>query len=95
MITNYKLEDLKPTGICCSRCGKGTLEPASGRFGPIYQCSALVCGFYLESRPTGKKCKFIRDSKKCGAWIVEGTKTIPDRCSDKTCPNRNPHKLHK
>ncbi|MFT7460288.1 MAG: hypothetical protein ACI909_002976, partial [Planctomycetota bacterium] len=27
--------------------------------------------------------------------IVEGTKTIPDRCSDKTCPNRNPHKLGK
>ncbi len=23
----------------------------------------------------------------------EGTKTIPDRCSDKKCPNHNPHKL--
>jgi hypothetical protein len=25
----------------------------------------------------------------------EGTKTIPERCSDKTCPNHNPHKLKK
>lgn len=23
----------------------------------------------------------------------ESTKTIPERCSDKTCPNHNPHKL--
>lgn len=95
MITNYSLDDLKPTGIRCSSCRKGTLEPARGPFGPIYQCSASGCSFYLETRPTGEKCKHIRDEMKCGAWIVEGTKTIPDRCSDKTCPNRHPHKLHK
>lgn len=23
----------------------------------------------------------------------EGTKTIPERCSDKTCPNHDSHKL--
>ncbi len=91
----YKLEDLRPTGISCSACRKGTLEPAHGRFGPIYQCSAPGCSFYVETRPTGKKCKYISDGVKCNAWIVEGTKTIPDRCSDKNCPNRNPHKLDK
>ena len=25
--------------------------------------------------------------------MMEGTKTIPERCSNKTCPNHNPHKL--
>ena len=90
---SYK--DLKPTGVICSSCRKGTLEPAQGRFGPIYKCSALLCTYFVETRPTGKKCKFIRDGNKCGGLIVEGTKTIPDRCSDKSCPNRNPHKLKK
>jgi len=90
-----KFDDLKPTGVSCSLCGKGTLEPASGRFGPVYRCSAKGCNFYVETRPRGKKCKCRRGDKKCVALIVEGTKTIPDRCSDKTCPNRNPQKLKK
>jgi hypothetical protein len=25
--------------------------------------------------------------------MMEGTKTIPERCSSKLCPNHNPHKL--
>jgi len=25
--------------------------------------------------------------------MMIGTKTIPERCSDKTCPNHNPHKI--
>jgi hypothetical protein len=25
--------------------------------------------------------------------MMEGTKTIPERCSNKACPNHNPHKL--
>ena len=29
----------------------------------------------------------------CNALMMEGTKTIPERCSDKTYPNHNPHKL--
>jgi hypothetical protein len=24
---------------------------------------------------------------------MEGTKTIPERCSDRICPNHNPHKI--
>ena len=90
-----KFEHLKPTGVSCSSCRKGTLEPASGQFGPVYRCSARECDFYVETRPTGKKCKHLRDDKKCGALMVEGTKTISNRCSDKSCPNRNPHKLKK
>jgi hypothetical protein len=33
------------------------------------------------------------DGTKCDELMMEGTKTIPERCSDKTCPNHNPHKL--
>jgi len=72
-----------------------TLEPARGRFGPIYKCTNKPdCKFSLTSRPTGQKCEYAGRGKKiCGKLIVEGTKTIPDRCSDKGCPNRNPNKL--
>ena len=87
--------DLPPTGVKCPSCKQGTLEVARGRFGPIYKCTRKECTFWLADRPIRKKCSFIRDGKKCGALMVIGTKTIPDRCSDKTCPNRNPHKLHK
>jgi NAD-dependent DNA ligase len=40
-------------------------------------------------KPTGNLCPM------CGALMMEGTKTIPERCSNKTCPNHNPHKLDK
>jgi len=90
-----KFSDLKPTGIPCPECRMGELDPARGRFGPIYKCANTECKFWLETRPTGKKCTYKRDDKKCGSLMVEGTKTIPDRCSDKKCPNRNPHKLAK
>lgn len=84
-----------PTGVTCPDCGAGTLEPKRGRFGPVYRCtSGPGCGFTLTARPTGAICNFGRETgEACGHLIVEGTKTIPDRCSDKTCPNRNPHKL--
>ncbi|MCG8354084.1 MAG: hypothetical protein MI920_00795 [Kiloniellales bacterium] len=88
--------DLTPTGVTCPQCGAGKLVPARGRFGPVYRCDAPTrpkCGFRLDSRPTGEVCTFERDGKACGALIVEGTKTIPARCSDRDCPNRHPHKL--
>jgi len=87
--------NLPPTNVKCPECRKGTLEVARGRFGPIYKCTQSGCGHWLDSRPTGKKCTHVRDGKKCGQLIVQGTKTIPDRCSDRSCPNRNPHKLNK
>jgi ssDNA-binding Zn-finger/Zn-ribbon topoisomerase 1 len=87
--------DLPPTDVLCPSCKQGTLEVRRGRFGPIYKCTSEGCNFWLPERPTGKKCSHVRDGKKCGALMVMGTKTIPDRCSDKACPNRNPHKLQK
>lgn len=84
-----------PTGVSCPECNSGTLEPQRGRFGPVYRCTNKVaCAFYLTARPTGATCTHPREGNvACGQLIVEGTKTIPDRCCDKTCPNRNPHKL--
>ena len=85
--------DLPPTGVGCPSCNRGTLEVARGRFGPIHKCTHKGCGYWLPDRPTGARCFYIRGGKECGALMVMGTKTIPDRCSDKSCPNRNPHKL--
>ena len=84
-----------PTGIKCPDCKKGEIIPARGRFGLIYACSEKPrCKFWIRARPTGKKCSHKRSNgKRCGQLVMEGTKTIPDRCSDKECPNHNPHKL--
>lgn len=86
--------DLPPTNVDCPECKRGTLEVARGRYGPIYKCTNKPeCNVWLAERPTGNICEFKREKKYCGALMVSGTKTIPDRCSDKTCPNRYPHKL--
>ena len=95
MAEDSKFSNLELTGIKFPECTRGTLEPRRGRFGPIYKCTHKGGGCYVETRPSGKKCAYIRNEKKCGALMVEGTKTIPDRCSNKSCPNRNPHKLNK
>jgi len=86
-------DQLTPTGVVCPRCREGELDPARGRYGPIYRCSHKGCDFWLRSRPTGRKCSYRRDRKRCGQLMIEGTKTIPERCSDRGCPNHNPHKL--
>lgn len=85
--------ELPSTNVKCPECKKGTLEVTRGRYGPIYKCTNKPCTFWLPERPIGKICKFRLGKKTCGALMVMGTKTIPDRCSNKTCPNRNPHKL--
>ena len=78
----------KDTGVKCSLCKKGSIIERNGRFGPFYGCAEYPkCKFTMKARPTGKKCK------ECSALMMEGTKTIPERCSDKTCPQHNPHKL--
>ena len=88
--------DLSPTGIACPECTDGEIVPTRGRFGLMWACSARPkCKFWLKARPTGKHCKHKRNRKTCGALMMEGTKTIPERCSDKECPNHNPHKLQK
>lgn len=78
------------TGIDCPVCKKGFMTERRGRFGVFYSCSNYPdCKYAIKAKPTGNICKI------CGALMMEGTKTIPERCSDKTCPNHNPHKLDK
>lgn len=80
----------RDTGVDCPMCKKGTMSERNGRFGVFYSCSEYpTCKNAIKSKPTGKKCKM------CGALEMVGTKTIPDRCSDKTCPNHRPDRLEK
>ncbi len=89
----------KKTGVACPQCSDGEMIERNGRFGPFYSCSNYPkCKNAIKARPTGEKCSYKREDRDgavCGALMMEGTKTIPDRCSDKTCPNHNPHKLNK
>ena len=80
-------EAKKKTGIKCPVCKEGEMIERRGRFGIFYSCSNYPsCKFNMKSRPTGQICKL------CGSLMMEGTKTIPERCSNKSCPNYNPHK---
>jgi DNA topoisomerase I len=89
----------KDSGVQCPACKKGTMIERNGRFGIFYSCSEYPeCKNAIKAKPTGKICNYKREDKndtKCGALMMEGTKTIPDRCSDKTCPNHRPDKLEK
>ena len=93
-----KEEAKKKTGVKCPLCEKGEMMERTGRFGIFYSCTDYPdCRYAIKAKPTGKKCTFKRKDKggkPCGALMMEGTKTIPTRCSDKTCPNHNPHKLN-
>jgi len=76
------------TGVKCPKCSKGEMVEKRGRYGTFYSCSNYPdCKNAIKAKPTGALCSL------CGALMMQGTKTIPDRCSDKTCPNHNPHKL--
>jgi DNA topoisomerase-1 len=78
------------TGVTCNLCKKGTMVEKRGRFGIFYGCSNYPeCKNIIKSKPTGKICPL------CQSLMMEGTKTIPARCSNKLCPNHNPHKLDK
>jgi hypothetical protein len=88
------------TNIKCPVCKEAVIGPAQGRYGLYWKCTSETkkCRFNLPAKPTGRYCHFRRGATPdavCGAMMVEGTKTIPERCSDKACPNRNPHKLAK
>lgn len=86
--TSPEEEEKKKTGVKCPECKEGEIVERRGRFGPFFSCSNYPkCKFAMKSRPTGKICDL------CGSLMMEGTKTIPERCSNKTCPNHNPHKL--
>ncbi len=93
------------TGVKCPECKDGEMMERRGRFGIFYSCSSYPdCKYAIKAKPTGETCSFERDLSVdkagdkggvCGALMMDGTKTIPVRCSDKTCPNHNPHKLEK
>lgn len=80
----------KNTGVKCTECKDGEMVERRGRFGIFYSCSNYPdCKNAIKAKPTGELCPL------CGKLMMEGTKTIPERCSDKKCPNHNPHKLKK
>jgi len=96
---------LNSTGVQCPICGTGEMVARRGRFGIFFSCSNYPkCKHAIKTKPTGRFCDFVREKPDpkdptkyikgpCGALMMEGTKTIPERCSDRLCPNHNPHKL--
>ena len=78
------------TGVACPVCKTGEMVERRGRFGPFFSCSNYpTCKTAIKARPTGRLCP------ECNSLMMEGTKTIPERCSNKSCPNHNPHKIGK
>lgn len=78
----------KSSGVKCPSCNNGEMIERKGRFGIFYSCSNYPdCKHAIKTKPTGNFCKI------CGKLMMEGTKTIPERCSDKLCLNHNPHKI--
>ncbi len=90
--TSAEEENRRKTGVKCLICNPsadgGEIVERRGRFGPFYSCSNYPnCRFIMKSRPTGNICKL------CGSLMMEGTKTIPERCSNKDCKNYNPIRI--
>ncbi|MFT5281114.1 MAG: DNA topoisomerase-1 [Flavobacteriaceae bacterium] len=78
----------KKTGVLCGKCKDGEMMERSGRFGIFFSCTNYPdCKHAIKAKPTGTQCSL------CESLMMEGTKTIPERCSVKTCPMHNPHKL--
>ena len=76
------------TGVKCTECKDGEMIKRRGRFGEFYSCSNYPdCKTIIKTKPTGKLCPI------CGKLMMEGTKTIPERCSVKTCEMHRPDKL--
>lgn len=88
-------QNVNDSGVKCPKCEGGSLVEKRSRFGSFWSCTNYpTCKFSVKAKPTGAKCTFKReDGTPCGELMMEGTKTIPERCSDKNCPNHNPHKL--
>lgn len=81
---------LNSTGVKCNLCADGEMVTRRGRFGFFYSCSNYPnCKNITKAKPTGNICPL------CKSLMMQGTKTIPDRCSNRTCQNHNPHKLTK
>ncbi len=83
-------EAKKKTGIKCPACSDGEITERRGRFGLFYSCSNYPdCKFAIKAKPTGNMCPL------CNSLMMEGTKTIPERCSNSKCPNYRPDKITK
>ncbi len=80
----------KMTGVVCPTCGKGEMMERRGRFGIFYSCSNYPdCKNAIKAKPTGNVCHM------CNSLMMDGTKTIPERCSNNKCLNHRPDKLEK
>ncbi len=80
----------KMTGVQCPVCKKGEMMERRGRFGIFYSCSNYPdCKNAIKAKPTGALCPM------CGSLMMQGTKTIPERCSNNKCLNYRPDKLIK
>jgi DNA topoisomerase-1 len=78
------------TGVKCPVCKTGEMAERRGRFGIFYSCTNYPkCKNAIKAKPTGNICPI------CQSLMMEGTKTIPERCSNKLCVNHNPHKIEK
>lgn len=88
---------LNHTGVGCPLCKKGFMTERKGRFGIFYSCTDYPdCKYAIKAKPTGRICEYPKvDGTPCDSLMMDGTKTIPERCSNKLCPNHNPHKLEK
>jgi DNA topoisomerase-1 len=81
---------INSTGVKCPQCKTGEMAERRGRFGIFYSCTNYPkCKYAIKAKPTGNLCP------TCGSLMMDGTKTIPERCSDKLCSNHNPHKVSK
>ncbi len=79
------MQQAASTGVPCPKCGKGELAERRGKFGLFYGCSNYpACKYAIKAKPTGRICPL------CGSLMMEGTKTIPERCSNKECGNHQP-----
>jgi DNA topoisomerase-1 len=80
----------KDSGVKCPMCSDGSMMERRGRFGIFYSCTNYPkCKNAIKAKPTGNICP------TCNSLMMEGTKTIPERCSNKNCEMHNPHKLNK
>lgn len=76
------------TGVKCPVCQSGEMTERRGRYGVFYSCSNYPkCKNAIKAKPTGQICPL------CHSLMMEGTKTIPERCSKKECPNHRPDKV--
>jgi DNA topoisomerase-1 len=81
---------LNSSGVKCPACKEGEMVERRGRFGFFYSCSNYPkCKNAIKARPTGALCPL------CGSLMMQGTKTIPERCSNNKCQNNRPDKLEK